>query len=201
MGAAIQADLVHRARMPGHRPRYQPAQRLLRPEVVRELHAAFLAGLAGRRHPAGLSRGDVSLVGRGREQPGLVGLRWPHGARPRMRRLDVGRAALSVLPGADRCLDRRRELAARTLADRAAGRGVAGGAGPAPLLCGPGMPERRIDVTGLWGAVEGYAIGALESPRASITTLSRHFRLRRGRDRGRDPLRHARPGGRRHRRA
>ena len=26
-----------------------------------------------------------------------------------------------------------------------------------------------------WGAVEGYAIGALESPRASITTLSRHF--------------------------
>jgi len=38
-----------------------------------------------------------------------------------------------------------------------------------------GMPEARIDVTGLWGAVEGYAIGALESPRASITTLSRHF--------------------------
>ncbi|MGQ3673973.1 baseplate multidomain protein megatron [Xanthobacter sp. TB0139] len=38
-----------------------------------------------------------------------------------------------------------------------------------------GLPEDRIDVTGLWGAVEGYAIGALESPRASITTLSRHF--------------------------
>ncbi|WP_099827989.1 baseplate multidomain protein megatron [Oceaniglobus indicus] len=38
-----------------------------------------------------------------------------------------------------------------------------------------GMSESRIDVTGLWGAVEGYAIGALESPRASITTLSRHF--------------------------
>nr|WP_245538082.1 phage tail protein [Roseobacter litoralis] len=37
------------------------------------------------------------------------------------------------------------------------------------------MPEARIDVTGLWGAVEGYAIGALESPRTSITTLSRHF--------------------------
>ena len=28
-----------------------------------------------------------------------------------------------------------------------------------------GLPEDRIDVTGLWGAVEGYAIGALESPR------------------------------------
>ena len=38
-----------------------------------------------------------------------------------------------------------------------------------------GMPAERIDVTGLWGAVEGYVIGALESPRASITTLSRHF--------------------------
>jgi hypothetical protein len=40
-----------------------------------------------------------------------------------------------------------------------------------------GLPEDRIDVTGLWGAVEGYAITALESPRASITTLSRHFGL------------------------
>lgn len=38
-----------------------------------------------------------------------------------------------------------------------------------------GMLEDRIDVTGLWGAVEGYAITALESPRASITTLARHF--------------------------
>jgi hypothetical protein len=38
-----------------------------------------------------------------------------------------------------------------------------------------GLPEDRIDVTGLWGAVEGYAITALESPRASITTLARHF--------------------------
>lgn len=37
------------------------------------------------------------------------------------------------------------------------------------------VPASRIDVTGLWGAVEGYAITALESPRASITTLSRHF--------------------------
>ena len=38
-----------------------------------------------------------------------------------------------------------------------------------------GMPASRIDVTGLWGAVEGYVIGALESPRASISTLARHF--------------------------
>ena len=38
-----------------------------------------------------------------------------------------------------------------------------------------GLPGTRIDVTGLWGAVEGYVIGALESPRASISTLARHF--------------------------
>ena len=38
-----------------------------------------------------------------------------------------------------------------------------------------GLPEDRIDVSGLWGAVEGYVIDALESPRASITTLARHF--------------------------
>ena len=38
-----------------------------------------------------------------------------------------------------------------------------------------GLPEARIDVSGLWGAAEGYTITALESPRASITTLARHF--------------------------
>jgi len=38
-----------------------------------------------------------------------------------------------------------------------------------------GMPEALIDVTGLWGAVEGYAIAALEAPRSSISTLARHF--------------------------
>lgn len=38
-----------------------------------------------------------------------------------------------------------------------------------------GMPPDRIDVSGLWGAVEGYVITAIESPRASIATLARHF--------------------------
>jgi hypothetical protein len=38
-----------------------------------------------------------------------------------------------------------------------------------------GMHEDRIDVTGLWGAVEGYMVSALESLRASIATLGRHF--------------------------
>ncbi|MFU8899898.1 MAG: baseplate megatron protein TIM-barrel domain-containing protein, partial [Roseinatronobacter sp.] len=31
-----------------------------------------------------------------------------------------------------------------------------------------GLPEAQIDVSGLWGAVEGYVISALEAPRASI---------------------------------
>ena len=38
-----------------------------------------------------------------------------------------------------------------------------------------GMPEERIDVSGLWGSLEGYTITALESPRASIGMLARHF--------------------------
>jgi hypothetical protein len=38
-----------------------------------------------------------------------------------------------------------------------------------------GLAESLIDVSGLWGAVEGYVISALESPRASISTLARHF--------------------------
>jgi hypothetical protein len=38
-----------------------------------------------------------------------------------------------------------------------------------------GMVEEYIDVSGLWGAVEGYLVTALESPRASIATLARHF--------------------------
>jgi hypothetical protein len=37
------------------------------------------------------------------------------------------------------------------------------------------LPAHRIDVTGLWGAVEGCVISAVESPRASLTTLARHF--------------------------
>ena len=38
-----------------------------------------------------------------------------------------------------------------------------------------GLAEDRIDVSGLWGAVEGYVITALESPRASISMLAQHF--------------------------
>ena len=108
-------------------------------------------------------------MGQAREQPGLERLLEPDGACAGMRGLDVGRAPLSLLSRADRRLDRRGQLAAWPLADRAEGIGVAAGAGPRDL------PEDRIDVSGLWGAVEGYVINALESPRTSLTTLARHF--------------------------
>jgi len=38
-----------------------------------------------------------------------------------------------------------------------------------------GMPEALIDVAGLWDAVEGCAITALEAPIPSISKLARHF--------------------------
>jgi hypothetical protein len=38
-----------------------------------------------------------------------------------------------------------------------------------------GLPDAQIDVSGLWGAVEGYVIAAVESPRQGIETLARHF--------------------------
>jgi hypothetical protein len=59
-----------------------------------------------------------------------------------------------------------------------------------------GMPESRIDVSGLWGAVEGYAIGALESraprsPRSRGTSASTRWRAK-----GVTPLHDARAGSR-----
>ena len=38
-----------------------------------------------------------------------------------------------------------------------------------------GLPEAWVDVSGLTGAVDGYVISAMESPRTSITMLARHF--------------------------
>ena len=69
LGPAVEADRLHRGRLPGGRPRHQPAERLLRPEVVGELPAVLLPRLARRRDPARLHRGDLGLVGRGRQQP------------------------------------------------------------------------------------------------------------------------------------
>ena len=44
------------------------------------------------------------------------------------------------------------------------------------LLCvRAGFPANRVDVSDLYGAVEGLAIAALETPRNSISVLARHF--------------------------
>lgn len=43
------------------------------------------------------------------------------------------------------------------------------------LCLDAGLPESRIDVSGLFGAVEGYVITAVESPKTSIAMLARHF--------------------------
>lgn len=90
MGPAVKAHLVQRAGVPRHRPGHQPAQRLLRRKALRELQAAFLAGLAGRRQSARLSGGDLALVGRGREQPDAAGLRRPDDSSAQMRGLGLG---------------------------------------------------------------------------------------------------------------
>ncbi len=52
---------------------------------------------------------------------------------------------------------------------------VALGALVRALCVRAGLPANRIDVAGLYGAVEGYAIAALETPRNSISVLARHF--------------------------
>ncbi|SFC45431.1 baseplate multidomain protein megatron [Tropicimonas isoalkanivorans] len=38
-----------------------------------------------------------------------------------------------------------------------------------------GLTADQIDVSGLWGAVEGYAVTGIEAPRKALTTLGRHF--------------------------
>ncbi|RMF39900.1 MAG: hypothetical protein D6754_04510, partial [Alphaproteobacteria bacterium] len=43
------------------------------------------------------------------------------------------------------------------------------------LCLSAGMDAAHIDVSGLWGAVEGMTIPAIESPRATISMLARHF--------------------------
>jgi hypothetical protein len=43
------------------------------------------------------------------------------------------------------------------------------------LCLSAGMDEAHIDVSGLWGAVEGLVVPAIESPRTTISMLARHF--------------------------
>lgn len=43
------------------------------------------------------------------------------------------------------------------------------------LCLAAGMDTTQIDISGLWGAAEGLVIPAIESPRATISMLARHF--------------------------
>ena len=65
----IEADLVHRARLPGGRQGHEPAERLPRSEVVGELLSLLFERLARRLHPVSLSSGDVRALERSGEQP------------------------------------------------------------------------------------------------------------------------------------
>jgi hypothetical protein len=61
MGAAVEADLVHRAGLPRHRPRHEPAERVLRPEELGELHCrTSRAAGATTRSSAPISRRRIS---------------------------------------------------------------------------------------------------------------------------------------------
>ena len=109
--------------------------------------------------------------------------------------MDLGRPSVPVLPRTDRCLDRWPQLAAWPLADWAPRVGVAGGARPAPLPArrAAGDPHRRHRPLGRgrWLCHRRARKSARLDHHAGAA-----FRLRRRRDRGRHPLRHARPGSR-----
>ncbi len=113
-------------------------------------------------------------MGRGREQPGVVRLWRPDGPRPECAAWTWDARPYPFFPAlSDVWTNGPNWRLGHWLT------GPLGAVSLAALvrhLClRAGLPEDRIDVTGLWGAVEGYAITALESPRESIATLSRRF--------------------------
>ena len=69
LAAAVEADLVHRARLPGGGQGDEPAERLPRSEVVGELLSVLLDRWPGRFHPASLPPGDFRPLERAGEQP------------------------------------------------------------------------------------------------------------------------------------
>ena len=66
VAAAVEADLVHRARLPGGGQGHEPAERLPRSEVVRELLSVLFDRGAGRPHPVPLPSGYVRPLERSR---------------------------------------------------------------------------------------------------------------------------------------
>ena len=97
--------------------------------------------------------------------------------QPRSTCLGLGRAAVSGLSGARRRLGRRRQLAPRPLAERQARFGVARGSLVRGLCRRAGAARQRRSTPRPWLTSWATAIWitALESPRASIAPLARHF--------------------------
>ena len=172
MGAGEQADPLHRDRLPGGRSRAEPAERFLRPEVGRKLPAVLLARLARRRGPARFLEAVLGYWGEPANNPlsGVYAGRmittaetaaWTWDARP-FRRSRPGRR-----------LDRRRQLAARALANGRLG-SVSLGAWCASSAAAPGCrrSDRRLGARRRRARLPDLA---LESPRASIAPLARQF--------------------------
>ena len=84
VGAAVQADLVHRARLPGHRPG-QPHQPnvFFDPKSSESFTPHFSRGWRDDAIQRAYLGGDLSLVGHPGKQSGVLGLRCPHGASAR----------------------------------------------------------------------------------------------------------------------
>ena len=125
LGAAVQALLVHRARLPRRRQGRQPAQRLRRPEELRVAPALLLA-----RHAATTSCSAATCRPSTRPSipahpdyvaganPTSAVYAAPHGRSRPHPRLLLGRAPLPRLPRQHRRVGRRRQLAARPLDHR-----------------------------------------------------------------------------------
>ena len=104
LGAAVEADLVHRARLPGGRQGRQPAERVLRSEdsesrrcrISRAARATTSSSAATSRRCSAFF--DPEHPASRRLEPDLAGLWRPHGRSRSHLRLGLGRAALSGLP-------------------------------------------------------------------------------------------------------
>ena len=125
LGAAVQALLVHRARLPRRRQGRQPAQRLRRPEELRVAPALLLAAAPATTscsaatcrpstRPSIPSHPDY-VAG---ANPTSAVYSAPHARSRPHPRLLLGRAPLPGLPRQHRRVGRRRQLAARPLGHR-----------------------------------------------------------------------------------
>ena len=178
LGAGGKADLVHRARLPGDRQGRQPAERLLRSEIVGIGAAVFLQRRARRLSAARLYRRLSALLrprpsALQRIEPGLVGL-WRADARSGASdALGVGRAAFSLFSRSDRRLVGRRELGARPLAERPARQATVSGIIDAVLPTMP-SPTTRSPTSPLVG---GYVVNDVLSARGTLEPLIEAFRV------------------------